>query len=254
LRGRSSGVREILKCYADLGRLAGDLDPAGSGLGCAMIVTRALAMHAGGNQARGLLPATIDRASAERLHHGVQVEVDHGPRSVIPLEIIKKIQLAGANLEEPAHVDEIHVLDLDYPSQAYNQWKQFCLPNNVEPADCEKSDPRYIPAMYFNNGVSLQLQGPLYCEVADLLSVYAPLRQEDFQPGARQPALPSAHIQIPPYGVTFRHATFGAHKVFERISNGSGCPVIGSLTSGSTICRVNVFYSNCAVSVRVIKA
>jgi hypothetical protein len=221
-----------------------------------LVVMRSLAMPAGGYQPSGSLPATIDRASAERLHHGAQLGADTGARSVIPHETIMDIHRAGAILEESASVDEIHVLDLDYPSPAYDRWKTFCLPNDVEPADCEESSQSagYFPAMYLNGGVPLNLQGPVYLEVSDLLSVYAPLRQEDFERGARQPALPSAHIRIPPYGVAFHHATLGAHKVFEHISEGSRCPVIGSLAPGSAFCRVNVYYSNCAVSVSVIKS
>ncbi len=70
-------------------------------------------MHTGGHQLRGSLPATIDRASAERLHHDAQLEEDNGPRSVIPLEIIKDVQRAGAILKESACVHEIQVLNLN---------------------------------------------------------------------------------------------------------------------------------------------
>ena len=222
--------------------------------------TRALAMHAG-FQLMGSLPAAIDRAGEEGLHYCAQSmqqswrpeNVDNGPRSILPFEIIKEIQSTGALLEEAPFVDEIHVLAVDYPSPAYDRWKRFCLPNGIEPADWEKDDPRYLPVMYLNGGVPLDLQGPVILEVADLLSVYAPLRQVDFETGAR-PALPAAQIPIPPHGVTFHHATFGAHKVFERISHGDGCPVIGSLPRGCIICRVNVQYSNCALSLRIVKA
>jgi hypothetical protein len=222
--------------------------------------TTALAMQSG-FQLIGSLPAAIDRASEEGFHHCAQSmqqswcpeNVDNGARSILPFEIIKEIQSTGAFLEEAPFVHEIHVLAVDYPSPAYDRWKRFCLPNGIEPADCEKDDPRYSPVMYLDGGVPLNLQGPVILEVADLLSVYAPLRQVDFETGPR-PALPAARIPLPPYGVKFHHATFGAHKVFERISNGDGCPVIGSLPRGCIICRVNVQYSNCALSLSIFKA
>ena len=179
--------------------------------------------------------------------------VDNGPSSILPLKIMKEIQRAGASLKEAQYDKGLYILDLDYPSEAYNRWKLFCLPNGIEPDDCQQDDPRYLPVMVVNGGVPLHMQGPVHHEVTCLLSVYAPLRRADFEPGAPLPALPAGHVTYPNCGVNYHHATLGAHRVFERISNGKECPVIGTLPQGCIICRINVLYSNCAFSVRLFK-
>ena len=76
----------------------------------------------------------------------------------------------------------------------------------------------------------------------------------DFGPGAPRPALPAADVPLPPGGFVYRHATIGAHKVFERVSTGRGCPTIRTLPRGCILCRINVQYSNCALSLRIVKS
>jgi hypothetical protein len=181
-------------------------------------------------------------------------EIYNGPKSKLPLKIIKKIHEAGAILDTATVGEGLYVLDVEYPSKAYNRWKQYCQPNGIEPDDCERSDPRYMPVMEIGGGVPLHLIGPVYFELVKVLSLYAPLRQVDFQPGARLPALPAFYVPLPAGGFIFRHATIGAHKVFERISTGIGCPLVGSLARGCIVCRVNVQYSNCAFSLRIVKS
>ena len=180
-------------------------------------------------------------------------EIYNGPASRLPLKTMKAIQKAVAILKE-TNDKGLYVLDVDYLSPAYNRWRKYCQPDGIEPAVCERSDPRYLPAIVFDGGVPRDLMLLLHLEVISLLWLYAPLRQVNFQPGASVPALPAFPISTPPGGFTYNHATMGAHKVFERISNGSGCPVIGSLPRGCVVCRVNVQYSNCAFSLRIIKA
>lgn len=109
--------------------------------------------------------------------------------------------------------------------------------------------------MVIDGGVTVPvcMLAQVYLEVVDLLSVYAPLRQAHLGPDAPLPALPAAHVPMPPGGFSFNHTLIGAHKVLERISSGVGCPFIGSLPRGCIICRVNVQYSNCAVSLRIVK-
>ena len=85
----------------------------------------------------------------------------------------------------------LYVLYVDYGSPAYYRWKKYCQPDGIEPAEYERSDPRYLSSIVFEVGVPLHLLLLLHLEVFGLLSLYAPLRHVDLQPGSHLPALPA---------------------------------------------------------------
>ncbi len=89
--------------------------------------------------------------------------------------------------------------------------------------------------------------------VTNALVTYAPLRKVHFTGGAL-PIIPTGSVIYPPLGVKFHHSTIAAYKVLERIQSGAGLPDIARLPAGTNIVQLNVIYSNCALSILLIKS
>jgi hypothetical protein len=150
---------------------------------------------------------------------------------------------------------DITIFKFGYESEAFNLWKEHYLPKNKEKDVLDNSDPVFIitPAFGGANVPPLAAVGPILQAVAKALVSYAPLRKADFAGGAL-PFIPAAHVVLPPLGVKFHHATIAAYKVLERIQTGAGLPDILALPAGTNIVGLNVVYSNCALSILLVKS
>jgi hypothetical protein len=151
---------------------------------------------------------------------------------------------------------DITTFKFGYESEAFNLWKENYLPKNNEKDVLDNSDPVYNIAPAFAVGAQLPPMAAvgLICQaVTKALVTYAPLRKADFAGGAL-PVIPDGFVGYPPLGVQFHHSTIAAYKVFERIQTGAGLPDILALPAGTNIVQLNVVYSNCALSILMIKS
>ena len=135
-------------------------------------------------------------------------------------------------------------------------WKEQHLPGGKEPDVLDDSDPVFNIAPAFAGGAVLPPMaavGGIFQAVTKALVTYAPLRKADFAGGAL-PVIPAGFVGYPPLGVQFHHSTIAAYKVLERIQTGAGLPDILALPAGTNIVQLNVVYSNCALSILLIKS
>jgi hypothetical protein len=146
-------------------------------------------------------------------------------------------------------------LQFGFGSEAYEFWKEHYLPGGKEPDILDNSDPVYNIAPAFTEGVHLPPMaafGFIFQAVTKALVTYAPLRKVHF--AGALPFIPAGFIGCPPLGVKFHHSTIAAYKVLERIQSGAGLPDIVALPAGTNIVQLNVVYSNCALSILMIKS
>lgn len=151
---------------------------------------------------------------------------------------------------------DITILQFSFGSEAFELWKEHYLPGGKEQDILDNSDPIYNIAPAFAEGASLPpltSVGWILQAVAKALVTYAPLRKVEFSEGAL-PLIPAEFVGLPPLGVKFHHSTIAAYKVFERIQSGEGLPDIAGLPLGTNIAQLNVVYSNCALSILLIKS
>jgi hypothetical protein len=150
---------------------------------------------------------------------------------------------------------DITILQFGLGSEAFKLWKEHYLPGGNEPDILDDSDPVYNIAPAFARGAiipPLAAVGFIIQDVAKALATYAPLRKVHFNGGAL-PVIPLAFVGCPPLGFTFHHSTISAYKVLERIQTGVGLPNIAALAPGINIVQLNVVYSNCALSILLVK-
>lgn len=151
---------------------------------------------------------------------------------------------------------DITILQFGFGSEAYKIWKEHHLPGGKEPDVLDDSDPIYNIAPAFAGGALLPPMaavGFINQAVTNALVTYAPLRKADFSGGAL-PVIPAGFVGYPPLGVKFHHSTIAAYKVLERIQSGTGLPDIMALPAGTNIVQLNIVYSNCALSILLIKS
>jgi hypothetical protein len=150
---------------------------------------------------------------------------------------------------------DITILQFGLGSEAFKLWKEHYLPGGNEPDILDDSDPVYNIAPAFARGAiipPLAAVGFIIQDVAKALATYAPLRKVHLNGGAL-PVIPLALVGYPPLGFTFHHSTISAYKVLERIQTGVGLPNIAALAPGTNIVQLNVVYSNCALSILLVK-
>jgi len=151
---------------------------------------------------------------------------------------------------------EITILQFGFGSEAYEIWKEQHLPGGKEPDVLDGSDPIYNIAPAFADGAVLPPMaavGGICQAVTKALVTYAPLQKENFA-SEGLPVIPADFVGYPPLGVKFHHSTIAAYKVLERIQSGAGLPYIMALPAGTNIVQLNVVYSNCALSILLVKS
>jgi hypothetical protein len=89
--------------------------------------------------------------------------------------------------------------------------------------------------------------------VTKALVTYAPLRKVHFSRDVF-PVIPAGFVAYPLLGFKFHHSTIAAYKVLERIQSGVWLPDIVALPAGTNLVQLNVVYSNCALSMLMIKS
>ena len=152
---------------------------------------------------------------------------------------------------------DITILQFGFGSEAYELWKEHYLPGGKEPDILDESDPVYNIAPAFAEGAHLlpmTAVGFVIQAVTKALVTYAPLRKMNFAGGGALPVIPADFVGYPPLGVKFHHSTIAAYKVIERIQSGAGLPDIAVLPTGTNMVQLNVVYSNCALSILMIKS
>ena len=150
----------------------------------------------------------------------------------------------------------ITIFQFDFGSEAYEIWKEQHLPGGKEPDVLDDSDPVYNIAPAFAEGAVLPPMaavGDIFQAVTKALVTYAPLRKVNFANGTL-PVIPSEFVGYPPLGIKFHHSTIAAYKVLERIQSGAGLTDIMALPAGTNIVQLNVVYSNCALSIPLVKS
>lgn len=151
---------------------------------------------------------------------------------------------------------DITIFQFSFGSKAYEIWKEHHLPGGKEPDVLDDSDPVYNIAPAFAGGAILPPMAAVWGinqAVTKALVTYAPLRKFDFARGAL-PVIPAGFVGYPPLGVKFHHSTIAAYKVLERIQTGTGLPDIMALPAGTNIVQLNIVYSNCALSILLVKS
>lgn len=179
-----------------------------------------------------------------------------GATSRLSKSVIKKLRASKSCKVVSEGGGDITILQLGFGSEAYEIWKEHHLPGGKEPDVLDDSDPVYNIAPAFAEGAILPPMaavGNIYQAVTKALVTYAPLRKANFADGTL-PVIPADFVGYPPLGVKFHHSTIAAYKVLERIQNGAGLPDIMALPVGTNIVQLNVVYSNCALSILLIKS
>ena len=151
---------------------------------------------------------------------------------------------------------DITILKFGFGSEAYEIWKEHYLPGGKEPDVLDDSDPVFNIAPAFGGGAlqpPLAAVGGINQAVTKALVTYASLRKVNFAGGAL-PVIPAGFVGYPPLGVKFHHSTIAAYKVLERIQTGAGLQAIMALPAGTSIVQLNVVYSNCALSILLVKS
>lgn len=179
-----------------------------------------------------------------------------GATSRLSKSVIKKLRSSESCKVVSEGGGDITILQFGFGSEAYEIWKEHHLPEGKEPDVLDNSDPVYNVAPAFVEGATLPPMaavGGIYQAVTNALITYAPLRKANFVDGTL-PVIPVDFVGYPPLGVKFHHSTIAAYKVLERIQNGAGLPDIMALPVGTNIVQLNVVYSNCALSILLIKS
>ena len=176
-----------------------------------------------------------------------------GATSVLSKSLMKKLRSSESCEIVSEGGGDITILKFDFGSEAYELWKEHYLPGGEDPDVLDDSDPVFNIAPAFGGGAlqpPLAAVGGINQEVTKALVTYASLRKVH---GGALPVIPAGFVGYPPLGVKFHHSTIAAYKVLERIQTGAGLPAIMALPAGTSIVQLNVVYSNCALSILLVK-
>jgi hypothetical protein len=179
-----------------------------------------------------------------------------GATSRLSKSLMKKLRSSESCKIVSEGGGDITILQFGFGSEAYEIWKEHYLPGGKEPDALDDSDPVFNIAPAFAGGALLPPMaavGLIFQAVTKALVTYAPLRKVHFAGGAL-PVIPVGFVGYPPLGVKFHHSTIAAYKVLERIQSGAGLPDIMALPAGTNIVQLNVVYSNCALSILMVKS
>jgi len=180
-----------------------------------------------------------------------------GATSHLSKSVMKKLRSSkSCKIVSEGGFGEITIFQLRLGSEAYEIWKEHYLPEGKEPDVLDNSDPVYniAPAFAVDQLLPpMEAIGGIHQAVTKALVTYAPLRKADFANGTL-PVISPEFVGYPQLGVKFHHSTMAAYKVLERIQTGEGLPDIMSLPAGTNIVQLNVVYSNCALSIVLVKS
>ena len=179
-----------------------------------------------------------------------------GATSRLSKSVIKKLCSSESCKIVSEGGGDITILQFGFGSEAYEIWKNHHLPGGKEPDVLDDSDPVYNIAPAFAEGAimpPMTAVGNIHQAVTKALVTYAPLRKKSFA-NETLPVIPAEFVGYPQLGVKFHHSTIAAYKVLERIQTGEGLPDIMALPAGTNIVQLNVVYSNCALSILLVKS